>query len=478
MLFYSFQFLIFFVIILGAYFTAPRRFRHLVLLAASYYFYFTWGLSYVTLLFPITLITFIIANAVAAAQDHSRKKLLLTAGIILNVGVLIFFKYFNFFNGELRNLFDSFGIIYPVPQLKFLLPVGLSFFIFKTISYGIDVYRGTIPAERRFTRFALYVSFFPQLLTGPIERAGNFLPQLDNKHTPDPGRFRDGAALFIWGLFKKMVIADNLATVVNWVYLAPQEYPGLALIVATYCYSFQIFCDFSGYSDMAIGAGRILGFSTMRNFNRPYAAISVSDFWRRWHISLSTWFRDYLYIPLGGSRVSLVKWLRNVMIVFVISGLWHGAGWTFILWGALHGIYLAGERLLAKPASALTAAINLDRYPGIRKALRTGLTFHLITFAWIFFRASSITDALFIVSHLFDGLSLTALNLFRQSDLTLAVVLIGFLLIAQFVRRKKSGIVWLMQYPRWIRWAAYTAMIIAIINLRPEFESGFIYLQF
>ncbi|MBD3393326.1 MAG: MBOAT family protein [Chitinivibrionales bacterium] len=480
MLFNSLDFLWFFPLIAVVYFSTPAAWRIVVLLAAGLWFYASWEPSYLLILFACIFAAHFGALAIDRSSQR-RRTFWLVISMLIPFGMLLAFKYYNFFADTVQQLGRRIDSSFNPPLLRFALPVGISFFTFKTMSYLFDVHRGATPAEHSFLKTATYVSFFPQILAGPIERAGNFLPQLDRKHAVDAGRITDGLALMLWGLFKKAVIADNLAVVVNWVYLAPENYKGLPLIVATYTYAFQIYCDFSGYSDMAIGAARVLGFSTMKNFNRPYAATSVGEFWRRWHISLSTWFRDYVYIPLGGNRVALWKWTRNVMIVFLISGLWHGSYWTFIIWGGLHGLFLVGERLLTPAFSRAAQTVRLNTYPRVVTALRVGLTFNLVAFSWVFFRSETVGDALYITQHLFEGLDrgfTEALAVFRSDDLILAAILVAVLFTAQYIRRAQGALEWLRRRPSYVRWAVYAVLVLAIVNLRPEHNTGFIYLQF
>ncbi|MCE7945771.1 MAG: MBOAT family protein, partial [Chlorobi bacterium CHB1] len=311
MLFHSLEFIIFFPVVVAIYFLAPLRFRQFFLLLASYYFYMCWKAEYAVLILLSTGIDY-----VAALHMHK------TSG-----------------RGN---------IFYEFPLFDILLPVGISFYTFQTLSYTIDVYRSEKTPERNFIKFALYVTFFPQLVAGPIERSTRLLPQFDHEHKFDANRVVSGLRLMLWGFFKKLVIADRLALYVNEVYNNPADYTGLPVIIATYFFAFQIYCDFSAYSDIAIGAARVLGFDLMKNFRQPYLAQSIGEFWKRWHISLSTWFRDYLYIPLGGNRVSRLRWYVNLMAVFLISGLWHGANWTFVVWGALHGSYFVLSLLTQK----------------------------------------------------------------------------------------------------------------------------------
>ncbi|HOD52534.1 MAG TPA: MBOAT family O-acyltransferase, partial [Candidatus Hydrogenedentes bacterium] len=338
MLFNSLQFVVFFPIVVMVYFALPFRFRWAFLLAASYYFYGCWRANYLVLLFASTILDYVAGLGIGSTNNPRVRTLFLLMSLIGNFGMLFTFKYFNFFTSNFEFLFDFYRI--PKPALQVLLPVGISFYTFQTLSYTIDVYRGEQKPERHFGYFALYVTFFPQLVAGPIERSTRLLPQFFVKHDFDYERLRSGLLIMMVGFFKKLVIADRLSIYVDEVYNNPGKYHGLPVIAATYFFAFQIFCDFAGYSDIAIGSARIMGFELMQNFRRPYFATSISDFWRRWHISLSTWMRDYLYVALGGNRVSKLKWYRNLILTFVLSGLWHGAAWTFVIWGFFHGACL------------------------------------------------------------------------------------------------------------------------------------------
>jgi D-alanyl-lipoteichoic acid acyltransferase DltB (MBOAT superfamily) len=451
-----------------------------VVTAASLWFYGMWQPAY--LLVPGACIGAAYVGArMIAAGEGARRRAWLVGAVAVPLGLLLLFKYYNFVADTLTGLSRRVDSSFAAPHLRLALPVGISFFTFKTLSYLADVHKGRLAPESNLLRLSAYISFFPQILAGPIERAGAFLPQLDRTRDFDYARVTNGLALMLWGLFKKAVIADRLAVMVNQVYSQPGEFTGLPLIVATYAYAFQIYCDFSGYSDMAIGAGRVLGFTTMRNFARPYESASVGEFWRRWHISLSSWFRDYVYIPLGGSRVSKVRWARNVLVVFLISGLWHGSAWTFILWGALHGLYLIGERAL-RPVGALVASrLGWGPLAWLGRPLKVFLTFNLISFAWIFFRAPTVSEALYIAGHLFEGLGrgLTpVVTLFNPADLLWAIILITILEAVHAIQRRGSAVAWMARRPLWIRWAVYAALVLGIINLRPHYAAQFIYLQF
>ncbi|MCH9032659.1 MAG: MBOAT family protein, partial [candidate division Zixibacteria bacterium] len=340
MLFHSLEFVFFFPLVVALFFLLPHRFRWVLLLVASYYFYMSWKAEYAVLIIFSTLIDYFAARRMERHTEKSKRKKYLILSIVSNIGLLFAFKYFNFFSAEVRESLAQFNMFYDSPLFEILLPVGISFYTFQTISYTIDVYRGDRSAEKHLGYFALYVSFFPQLVAGPIERSTRLLPQFFQEKRFEIGRVVDGIRLMLFGFFKKLVIADRLAVYVNNVYGAPDEYSALTLLVAVYFFAFQIYCDFSGYSDIAIGAARVMGYDLMENFRRPYLSRSVSEFWRRWHISLSSWFKDYLYLPLGGNRVSKSRWSFNIVTVFVICGLWHGANWTFVAFGVLHALYL------------------------------------------------------------------------------------------------------------------------------------------
>ncbi len=333
MLFNTVHFAIFFIIVTLLYFAVPHKYRWLLLLLSSCYFYMCFIPVYILIL-GFTIVVDYFAGIFLEIKNTAKRKYFLIASLIANIGVLAVFKYYNFINENLTIILHGTGFHNPIPYLSILLPIGLSFHTFQAMSYTIEIYRGNLKAERHFGIYALYVMFYPQLVAGPIERPQNLIHQFYEKHIFDYQRITDGLKLMAWGLFKKVVIADRLAILVNQVYDNPTNYKGLPLIFATIFFSFQIFCDFSGYSDMAIGAAKVMGFKLMTNFNRPYSSKSISEFWKRWHISLSTWFRDYLYISFGGNRVSIPRWYFNLFFVFLVSGLWHGAKWTFVIWGA------------------------------------------------------------------------------------------------------------------------------------------------
>ena len=488
MLFNSLQFLIFFPIVVAIFFLIPQKRRWILLLIASYYFYMCWKVEYIVLIIISTLIDYFVTQKMDKLKQKAKKKKWLYLSLISNLGILFGFKYFNFINENIQSFFDHFNIFYNVPAYEALLPVGISFYTFQTLGYTIDVYNGKTKAQKHLGVFAVFVSFFPQLVAGPIERSNRLLPQFFKKHKFSYERARYGLQQMMWGFFKKVVIADRLAIVVDGVYNNLDNYSGFALIIATIFFTFQIYCDFSGYSDIAIGSARVMGFELMENFKRPYFSKSIAEFWRRWHISLSTWFRDYLYIPLGGNRVVKWKWYYNLLITFLVSGLWHGANWTFIVWGALHGTYLISAIIIKNPKDKL---LNFLRIKGskIHHVYQIIFTFTLASFAWIFFRANNITDAIYVSSNLFtdvgDYTNLASMQLkLRGLGVGMNDLLISFGLIIfmeAFHLYERGGDVWLKlkSKPKWLRWSVYYIIIFGILFLSPHSRSNnFIYFQF
>jgi D-alanyl-lipoteichoic acid acyltransferase DltB (MBOAT superfamily) len=482
MLFNSIEFLFFFPIVVTLYFALPHRYRWPLLLIASYYFYMCWKAEYIILLIVSTLIDYYAGLQMGRTTNQSKRKKFLILSLFSNLAILFSFKYFNFFNDSVRSLFNQWNIFYNVPVFEVLLPIGISFYTFQTMSYSIDVYLGRMKPERHLGIFALYVSFFPQLVAGPIERATSLLPQFYKLQRLDYERVASGLRLMAWGFFKKLVIADRLAVVVDTVYADPTQFSGPALAVATYFFAFQIYCDFSGYTDIAIGAARVMGFRLMENFRQPYFSQSIGEFWRRWHISLSTWFKDYLYFPLGGNRTTRGRWYRNLLIVFVVSGLWHGANWTFVIWGALHGLYLVAALWTKGLRTKLRQAIGLSQWPVFDKALKVFITFHLVCFAWIFFRASSMTDALYIVSHLFvlpdsgQGFGIPIGSLYELEIAVSAILIME--LVHLFQNCGYSVNQFIIQRGIWMRWAAYYGITFSILLFGKFGSTEFIYFQF
>ncbi len=445
----------------------PHQLRWFLLLLASCVFYAVFLPAYILLLFVTILIDYVAAIRIEKAEGRKRK-LYLIVSVIATLSFLFVFKYFNFFNSNLSNLAHFLHWNYPIASLKLALPIGISFYTFQSLSYVIEVYRRKQGVERNLGIFALYVVFYPQLVAGPIERSQNLLHQFYQEHYFDYKRVSDGLKLMAWGMFKKVVIADRLALFVNTAYGNPFDYQGISLIEATVFFAFQIYCDFSGYSDIAVGCAEVMGFKLTNNFNRPYFSKSISEFWRRWHISLSTWFRDYLYIPLGGNRVSRLRWCYIIFVTFIIAGLWHGANWTYVIWGALNGFYL----------------IVLGRFRPAHKFLQVAFTFTLVCFSWIFFRANNIGEAFYIVKHLFSGVnSKDMLQPFLLgqplSELMIALCSLAFLLIIQLIQRYGSIRQMLSLRPAWFRWTGYCLLVLSILLFGfLDSPRKFIYFQF
>ena len=443
MLFNSFEFIIFFPVVALLYFLLPFRFRCYFLLAASYFFYMCWKPSYVILLILCTVINYWAARIIGAAENHVKRKNVLVISLIINIAMLFWFKYVYFLDATLRSVLNNFHMSYKnITEFDILLPIGISFYTFQSISYIIDVYRGKQKPENNLAIFALYISFFPQLVAGPIERSARMLPQYYHQYSFNYQRAASGVRLIIWGLFKKMVIADRLALYVDAVYNNPGEHHGMPVVLATYFFAFQIFCDFSGYSDIAIGAARVMGYRLMDNFKAPYLAQSIPEFWRRWHISLSTWFRDYLYIPLGGNQVPKVVWAVNILLVFLVCGLWHGASWNYVVWGALNGLYIVASRLTRGVRKRLCAFLHIEEHTGLHIVVKIFLTFNLVCFAWIFFRAPTVHDALLIIQNMvagFDaGSSTIALPQFGAAAIIGSILLIIIMESVHIVQRQYS----------------------------------------
>jgi len=439
MLFNTIEFFWFFLLVVPAFFILPHRFRWMFLLAANYYFYMQWNAKYAILILLSTIIDYTAALWMERAADRRTRRTALLASLTGNLGLLFVFKYYNFAVGTINALNRW---VWDVPQLPYhhlLLPVGISFYTFQTLSYTLDVYMGKRKPERHFGLFALYVSFFPQLVAGPIERSTRLLPQFRQIKRFRWENLYPGIRQILTGLIKKVVVADRMAMLVNTVYGDISGHTGTELAVATLAYAFQIYCDFSGYSDIAIGTARILDYDLMKNFNRPYLARSVGEFWHRWHISLSTWFRDYVYIPMGGSKGNELKTVWNMLFVFFISGVWHGASFNFMIWGLLNGLYLLMERYWLKGAYSRLEG----RYPGSWSvpALETGITFSLIWFSWIFFRAPTLRDAFQIIQTIvfeIPSLRLSALGL-DLPDLVVALASVIVLMATELVKHLRPA---------------------------------------
>ncbi len=479
MLFNSYEFLIFFPIVVGVYFAIPNRFRWILLLIASYYFYMCWNYKFIVLIMLSTVVDYFSGILIHRTDKKRPRKLLLLASLFTNLGLLFFFKYFNFFGEAINTLFDTVNIFYNVPAYDFLLPVGISFYTFQTLSYTIDIYKKKQEPEYHFGRFALFVSFFPQLVAGPIERSVNLLPQFRKEVDFNYERIKNGILLMGWGFFKKIVIADRLSEYVNVVYNNPTEFEGIQNIIATFFFSFQIYCDFSGYSDIAIGAAMVLGYKLMTNFRRPYFAMNIREFWQRWHISLSTWFRDYVYISLGGNRVVKWRWYYNLFITFLISGLWHGAEWTFVIWGAIHGFYLVFAIVTEKLRNNINNAIGINKVPWLYNLSQILVTFVLAYVAWIFFRANNVSEALYILKNHFVFGGNPTVNLFNNpADFLLSFIFIGVLLVIDFLEERFKFSSGLKKLPRYQKWTLLLVFIVVILVFAVWNETDFLYFQF
>lgn len=459
MLFNSIPFIFFFAVVTILYFGLPHRFRWIMLLGASYYFYMCWKVEYVFLIMLTTTVDFFVARKIAALTSHSKRKRFLAVSLVCNLGILFGFKYFNFVSASTADLLASLNIFIDAPVFKALLPVGISFYTFQSLSYVLDVYRKKTKPENHLGYYALYVSFWPQLVAGPIERSYHLLPQLRARYNFSAERVTSGLRLMLLGMFKKVVIADQMAIHVNQIYNHPEDQAGTAFLQATFFFAIQIYCDFSGYTDVARGAARVMGYDLMENFRAPYLATSIHDFWRRWHISLSTWFRDYVYIPLGGNRQGRLRWNLNLLIMFFISGLWHGANWTFIIWGVLHGCFLIAENSLNQLKNRFNSVASspAEKKRPVILVLQTIFTFLLVCLGWIFFRANSLHDALFIIGRI------AAINLndilsipLPSADLLLPFILAAILLAVDLAARSKPLEERLSSWPPLLRWSLYT----------------------
>ncbi len=481
MLFNSIAFIIFFPIVIFLYFLTPYKYRWILLLAASYYFYMCWKAEYIILILLSTIVDYFVSLKMASLPEKKQRRKWLYLSLLCNLGLLFTFKYFNFFSDSVNLFLQNFNIFYEPFYLNVLLPVGISFYTFQTLSYTIDVYNEKVEPERHFGYFALYVSFFPQLVAGPIERPAHLLPQFRQKFDFDYERVVTGLKMMAWGFFMKLVIADNAALVVDMVFNSPEKYKGLQIILATFFFSFQIFCDFAGYSIIAIGAAKVMGYDLMLNFRRPYFATSIREFWQRWHISLSTWFRDYVYIPLGGNRVVKWRWYYNLFVTFVVSGLWHGANWTFVIWGALHGFYLIFAIVTNTKQEKIYKALGLIKGNNIRYWIDVVSTFILVWFAWIFFRAKTVTDAFVLIKNLFI-IKLNQFSIDIIPDKGAYIILVLFFIFClqsiHFLEERLKQVNPLYHPSPYIRWATYITLILATLSFGRFSSSEFIYFRF
>jgi len=433
--------------------------------------------KYILILLLTIVVDYAAGIFIENTPDQRKKKAWLVVSLISTVSILFVFKYFNFFRENVVQVARLLHWNYSIESLQIILPIGLSFHTFQSMSYVIEVYRGNQKAERHFGIYSLYVMFYPQLVAGPIERPQNLLHQFYEHHDFDYVRVTGGLKLMALGFFKKVVIADNLAGVVDQVYNHPRDYTGFPLILATVSFAYQIYCDFSGYSDIAIGSAQVMGFKLMDNFNRPYAASSIAEFWKRWHMSLTTWFRDYVYIPLGGNRVAQPRWYGNLFATFLLSGFWHGANWTYVIWGALNGMYLVVSLMTEAVRARVVSLLALDSYPRIHRFMRTVITFSLISFAWIFFRANTVQDAVYIARHMFDdfGVKAAMTRLDFPKEMYACILFVELIYFAH--RNIGTRDLFAAKAPLF-RWSLYYVMIMGILVFGSYAEQKFIYFQF
>lgn len=467
MLFNSIDFAIFFPMIFILYWIVAGnlKYRNILLLVASYFFYGWWDWRFLFLIIISSFVDFYVGKRLGAEKISKKRKRLLYISLSINLGFLLFFKYFNFFIDSFKDAFLLFGKEIEVSTLNIILPVGISFYTFQTLSYTIDVYKRKLAPTNRWLPFFSFVAFFPQLVAGPIERASHLLPQFSKTYRFKYDQVKSGLQLVLWGLFKKMVIADRLALVVNQVYNNTGDYQGLDFMVATLFFTFQIYCDFSGYSDIAIGLAKSMGFDLMKNFDSPYFSKSITEFWRRWHISLSTWFRDYVYIPLGGNKNGAARTYINLFLVFVISGLWHGAAMTFVIWGAIHGAIIVLEKATHSLRAMVYNGLGMDKNIFSNRILFGMFTFAIVVLTWVFFRANSLSEAFYIISNIFDfgsgsGLGNLGVDTF---NVYASVVLVLALLTIEFVDKRISMSTFLNKQSMVFRWSVYLVGVFAIL---------------
>lgn len=505
MLFNTLNFLIFMTVVFLLYWAVPHKFRWQVLLAANVYFYLSYDIKYLLILVLSTFVSYFVGIGLDRQQSQKKRKLLLAVGIGTPLLLLFVFKYLNFACYTVSKVLQLFAVPMQGSTLKLLMPVGISFYTFQMVGYLVDIYRGKITAERHLGKYAVFVSFFPNISSGPIERAGHFLPQLEQEKKFDYEAAVYGSRLLLWGLIKKIVFADQISKYVDVVFNNVPEHTGICFAIATFIYTFQIYFDFSGYSDMAIGLAKMLGFELPVNFKSPYWATSIKEFWGRWHISLSTWFRDYVYISLGGNRVSKFRRSLNLILTFLVSGLWHGASWTFVLWGGIHGTVQVIEKtvgeawnkgrgtktLVGKEKDKETVRMETEPKQTLqtqivyccKTTLRTLLTFCIVSYAWMFFRANSIADALYIAGHMFADFSVSSALMqlgMGYGSVVKVLAVIVCVMIFDYFNQKADVIAWLSKLPAIIRWIGYVgaAIIVLALCMHGGVSQQFIYFNF
>ena len=483
MLFNSFEYLLFLPLVVALYFTIPVKWRWLMLLVASYFFYMCWKAEYAILILFTTVVDYFVALKLGSEPSRKKKKRWLVMSILVNLGMLAGFKYLNFFSESMNAILQVTNSGYSFQLYHILLPVGISFYIFQSLSYTIDVYRGIQPPEKHCGKFALYVSFFPQLVAGPIERSTSLLPQINAPRPFSQQNLISGLKLMLWGFFKKLVIADRLGMFVSLVYENPTEYHGLPVVLATVLFAFQLYTDFSGYTDIARGSARIMGYELMVNFNRPLIATSLRDFWNRWHISLTTWFRDYLLYSLPyikEKKIVQAKIYRNLVITFLLMGLWHGAAWTFVLFGLFHGLMLVLETITEKPVAGFYERTGINRFPVLKKTIGIIYMFSLVVFSLFFFRANNLSDSMLLLSNAFD-FSNTAVSMkaiFKNLEVVFGLMMIVILLLAEHFHAKHNLVRTIASKPMIIRWTAYIGVVFFVLLFGVLHQEKFIYFQF
>jgi len=490
MLFNSLNFLIFLPIVMLIYFLVPKKASKYWLLVASYYFYMNWNAKYALLLLASTTVTYVGGLLIERQSKKSVQKLIVSLSLVINLGILFFFKYFFFGAGILTRILSMAHINMNVPEFDIILPVGISFYVFQALGYTIDVYRKDISAEKNFFKYALFVSFFPQLVAGPIERSSKLLPQLDERKKFSFEAAEKGLMLMLWGFFLKIVLADRIAIFVDSVYGDTANYPGFFIVVATILFGIQIYCDFYGYSIIAVGAAKMIGIDLMENFNAPYLATSVAGFWKGWHISLTTWFRDYLYIPLGGNKKGKFRTQLNKMIVFLVSGLWHGASFSYVIWGGLNGLYQVIGSLLRPVKEKLCRVFRINRELIVNKIICGIVTFALVDFSWLFFRAKDTASAFSVLKAM---VSVNNINILYDKSLfgcglnkwnfLFMLFCIAILLFADIC--KKKGYVihrTLLAQKGWLKCIIIAAVVVFLLTFGkygPAYDANsFIYFQF
>ena len=498
MSFNSINYLIFFPIIVFLYFILPRKIRMYWLLIASYYFYMSWDARYGLLILSSTVITYLSGLVLEKVKrsfgrgerQEFLKLIVIFSSLIINLGLLFYFKYTNFVINNINSIFCKIGMDIQYPNFDIVLPVGISFFIFQAIGYTIDVYRDEIRTEKNPFRYALFVSFFPQLVAGPIERSRNLLTQMRDNPKFDVDNAKNGLLTMVYGLFMKIVVADNIAAVIDPIFDSPNDYSGMMLLFATVMFAFQIYCDFNGYTQIAIGSARILGFKLNQNFDSPYMGSSVKDFWKRWHISLTSWFRDYLYVPLGGGRKGKLRKQINTMIVFLCSGLWHGAEWHYVVWGALNGFFSVLEDILKPVKEKIDRHLSIDKEKWMYRVFQRIITFILIDFTWLFFRAPGFTTALYILKKIVNDFRLAWFinfefdSAFGSAYMLMTVMIPLFIIVALDVIKYYGKDIKAAIFSQQIvfRWAIYVAIMLTILywgRYGTGYEqTQFIYFQF